>query len=966
MIATAATARANSDNVPEVDKILTLRNYGKWKIYMKNVLVSKYLWTVVDGSETRDQAPQFYEIKSNNAMAVIRISCGEEMFKFIDKEYDSASVWLKLKGKLEAVSAERVTSATPTLNAGELLRVRLDEQTSTISSNYETWKAHMENYLKDQGLWDFLEKPTVLSDCVKDEKALDAIKLSCTFEIRAYILYMNCAKDAWEKLATVAVSPGIGGKKFDQQLYTLRSEANINLQVDSEAGKVLTRSNYHRWIKYVEKLLSSRFLSEVLIQIDHVSHRRILIDYEIRELIIKKACGIRIIKEACGPGMMPYIFRSKSPRKALDRLRNACSMHQNDDFMKYSRLLHAVQKNMYKDVASDQTYLSNKTDDLEPWRGGRKFFRDFPESIIAEITKDGSTALHVAVRLEKINFVKEMLTWMPVKFLELKTHQGNTPLAVAAGGTEMKIVKMLVDKNPDLLLISNDHELHPVTIAAINGNEKIMRYLYPRTCENIQLWAPRSVASLLTSATRLDAFDIVEKLLSQFPDYALVQDDDGITLLSVLADKPSAFPSGNQFGLFGGWIYGLAVPGIKQVLDSKEKNDLTAVILRDICSLLLDLNPHQLKESFINDAIYLSIIHGTVEVFKILIDSNPYVEDFKEENGRGLFQISIINRQKNIFQFMSEMGRRNHDMTLLDHFGNNALHCAALWDPSRKQVHGPALEMQREIQWFQEVERVVPPRYKKMKNYTDQMLTPQALFSSEHQVLAKEAKEWMKEMASACILVTALIATVMFAAPFTLPGGTHQDTGVSLTLKSRAFRVFIVSDVISLFASCTSLMMFFSILTARFAERDFLTSLPRRLILGLFTLFISISSMMATFTATVVIVLREDVGFRAYIWVSILACIPVVVFAFLQLRLFGNLVLSTYGRDIFRWYFLLFLVAALSGTTMYFVLPCSLRLNFVLIVMCPLLTIFVVGLRVTFWYWVWVFVTYWLLNGYFG
>ncbi|KAI3925086.1 hypothetical protein MKW98_009736 [Papaver atlanticum] len=94
--------------------------------------------------------------------------------------------------------------------------------------------------------------------------------------------------------------------------------------------------------------------------------------------------------------------------------------------------------------------------------------------------------------------------------------------------------------------------------------------------------------------------------------------------------------------------------------------------------------------------------------------------------------------------------------------------------------------------------------------------------------------------------------------------------------------------------------MFFSILTARYAESDFLTSSPRRLILGLFSLFISIATMMATFTSTIVIVLREDTRSRAYIWVSILACIPVLIFALLQFRLFGNLVLSTYGRGIFR------------------------------------------------------------------
>ncbi|KAI3883226.1 hypothetical protein MKX03_015376 [Papaver bracteatum] len=66
---------------------------------------------------------------------------------------------------------------------------------------------------------------------------------------------------------------------------------------------------------------------------------------------------------------------------------------------------------------------------------------------------------------------------------------------------------MLVKFNPYLLLIGNEHELLAVTIAAINGNEAIMRYLYPLTPKNSSnKWGTRSVASLLTSAARLDAF----------------------------------------------------------------------------------------------------------------------------------------------------------------------------------------------------------------------------------------------------------------------------------------------------------------------------------------------------------------------------------------------------------------------------------------------------------------------------
>jgi hypothetical protein len=49
--------------------------------------------------------------------------------------------------------------------------------------------------------------------------------------------------------------------------------------------------------------------------------------------------------------------------------------------------------------------------------------------------------------------------------------------------------------------------------------------------------------------------------------------------------------------------------------------------------------------------------------------------------------------------------------------------------------------------------------------------------------------------------------------------------------------------------------MFLGILTARYAEQDFLISLPRKLIIGLSTLVISIAAMMVAFCAALLVML---------------------------------------------------------------------------------------------------------------
>ncbi|RZC66254.1 hypothetical protein C5167_009949 [Papaver somniferum] len=94
MMEIAIASRAKADEVPEVDKVLTKRNYGKWKNYMKNVLLSKYLWVVVDGSEPIGS--RTYRIKNHNALATIRISCGKEMFEHIYEADHAREAWFKI------------------------------------------------------------------------------------------------------------------------------------------------------------------------------------------------------------------------------------------------------------------------------------------------------------------------------------------------------------------------------------------------------------------------------------------------------------------------------------------------------------------------------------------------------------------------------------------------------------------------------------------------------------------------------------------------------------------------------------------------------------------------------------------------------------------------------------------------------------------------------------------------------
>ncbi|KAF6141234.1 hypothetical protein GIB67_024318 [Kingdonia uniflora] len=159
----------------------------------------------------------------------------------------------------------------------------------------------------------------------------------------------------------------------------------------------------------------------------------------------------------------------------------------------------------------------------------------------------------------------------------------------------------------------------------------------------------------------------------------------------------------------------------------------------------------------------------------------------------------------------------------------------------------------------------------------------------------------------------------MFTAAFTVPDGNNSDQGIPIFLQVISFMVFVVSDAIDLFFSITSVLRFLSILTSRYAEEDFLCSLPKGLIAGLTTLFISITSMMIVFGATLFIVLGTKIAWIPFP-VTLLSRVPVSAFGLLQFLLLVELVLFTMDpASSTSKVKLLFTIAGFSGSDCFHV-----------------------------------------------
>jgi hypothetical protein len=128
------------------------------------------------------------------------------------------------------------------------------------------------------------------------------------------------------------------------------------------------------------------------------------------------------------------------------------------------------------------------------------------------------------------------------------------------------------------------------------------------------------------------------------------------------------------------------------------------------------------------------------------------------------------------------------------------------------------------------------------------------------------------------------LATVVFAAAYTIPGGS-DDRGFPIFLHNRFFIAFTVLDVTALASSLTSVVMFLSILTTPFECEKFYHNIPRKLIWGFTLLFFSVMTTMLAFTCTLLLIIRLKKQWTTGL-MSMAAFLPVSVFAVMQFPLY--------------------------------------------------------------------------------
>ncbi|TXG46919.1 hypothetical protein EZV62_026213 [Acer yangbiense] len=295
---------------------------------------------------------------------------------------------------------------------------------------------------------------------------------------------------------------------------------------------------------------------------------------------------------------------------------------------------------------------------------------------------------------------------------------------------------------------------------------------------------------------------------------------------------------------------------------------------------------------------------GVTELVKEILKKHPQAVEHVSHKKQNILHVAASYRRGDIFEHVKKMEIPTRRLIMgIDEKGYTVLHHVADTENYNGGTRsGPAYQFQEELEWFQRVEKIMPPYFTQhLENKTNK--TAKELFREKHETQLKAAQQWIKETSQSCSGVAVLVATVVFAAAFTVPGGNDEKEGFPLLLHSPFFMSFTLTDVVSLSCSLTALVMFLSIITSPFEQDNFRVSLPRRLTLGFALLFVSVATTMLTFTSTIILIIQSE--HRQQWTLTLMICcaafVPVSVLALTHFPLFPSFIRAWNNILKFLW-----------------------------------------------------------------
>ncbi|XP_031125217.1 uncharacterized protein LOC116027652 [Ipomoea triloba] len=537
------------------------------------------------------------------------------------------------------------------------------------------------------------------------------------------------------------------------------------------------------------------------------------------------------------------------------------------------------------------------------------------------ITKGGDRALHIAAAGKHSEFVKQLVMRLNPEDMELKNDRGCTAFCYAVVSGVVANAKVMIIKNRNLSTIRAYDDMIPIHQAALLGHKEMVSFLCTVTPFQELIYQER--IELLEATIRNDMYDEALNFFHKDRRLASARLKGNRSMLNLLARKLQALTTEKQEGVWRKFVGSTSALFSTPLQNStQEQSSPTSCKARKLLEEMWE-EYSNLTEKFAHLIRPQQILHcaakeGNDQFLDMILHTNPDLLWELNEKRQSILHVAVLHRQEKVVRLICNIHGYKDFITLLeDKDRNNVLHLAAMTQTTfcRDNNENPlpdeqltqrakeqekimpqsllrlstaALQFDREISWFKDMENMMPPSLCDMLNDDDR--TPKQLFSKEHMSLKIEGEKSIRDTAKSCMLVATLIATVTFSAIFTVPGGNHHE-GAGAKKKT----VFTVSDAVAMIYSMVSIVNFLSILILRYTEDNFHVAL-KRLFMGLAALGVSIAGMLVAFTAAFFLVYNKAL---VPILIAVFSGVPVALFWFLNTKLWFESTASMF-RNLYR------------------------------------------------------------------
>ncbi|CAL9767548.1 unnamed protein product [Musa acuminata subsp. burmannicoides] len=461
--------------------------------------------------------------------------------------------------------------------------------------------------------------------------------------------------------------------------------------------------------------------------------------------------------------------------------------------------------------------------------------------------------------------------------LKASNLNGDTALHVAAAMDDKEVALKLIGRVPYLVHMQNVKQEIPLHKAALYGLQGMFKLLVKK---NSSPEARREDgATMLHCAIMGNAPGLALKIAERFPLLITSRNTMAVTPLQLMVTVPGLFRSQMVLGGFESILLDL-YPRTRHLEKIKRTHrkalELIEFLARDPRNMEFyvlgrkqgdggapaagfresggrqdQLNaPAASTRRWNEPPLILGAQMGIPEFVSTILRVCPQAATYLDTGGRSVLQVAIKHGNREIARTIREMTRGNNPILpswLLSRVdkgtGRTILHLASANAPKHTQ---DALQMQDELRWFERVRDMVPKELVYSRNA--QEMTAEEMFTLSHQALLKNCKDQLMETGRLC---SGLVAAVVFASSFSVPGDKDPATGNPVYFGRAAFTVFSHTYVFGLSCAATSLVLFLSLAMSPYKEQQFRRIIPIKYFFARSSFGLAMLSFLVAFTCNI-------------------------------------------------------------------------------------------------------------------